>query len=255
VYRALIIDDEDIIRQGLKKIIPWKSLDCEIIGEARNGTEGLELIRKLKPDIVITDIRMPGADGLEMISRMKGESKNSKIIILTGHRDFDYAQKAIKFGVFRYLLKPSDKNEIIKNLQEAILEIEKDKRYYIKEQIENTSEDRINVQNSNKSSYIAKNAIEYISKHYNDVDISLTKVAGEVFVSTWHLSRVLKQETEKNFNDILNEIRIDEAKKILKSDTLKIYEVAEICGFSDTTYFNKLFKKMCGCTPLEYKNR
>ncbi len=252
MYRALIIDDEDIIRQGLKKIIPWNSLNCEIIGEAKNGTEGLELIRKLKPDIVITDIRMPGSDGLEMISRIKGESKNSKIIILTGYRDFDYAQRAIRFGVFRYLLKPSDKNEIIKSLQDAISEIDNDKRYFLKEE---NNHERINVQNSNKSSYIAKKAIEYIFKHYSDVDISLTKVAKEVFVSTWHLSRVLKQETEKNFNDILNEIRIDEAKKILKNDILKIYEVAEVCGFSDTTYFNKLFKKMCGCTPLEYKNR
>jgi len=90
MYKVLIVDDEPIIRKGLRNIINWKNFGCEVVAEAGDGLDGLELIRKHKPDIIITDIKMPETDGLSMIKQMKEDVPDSKIIILTGHRDFDY---------------------------------------------------------------------------------------------------------------------------------------------------------------------
>ncbi len=123
MYKVLIIDDESIIRKGIKNIINWKQLDCEVCADASDGIEGIELIKKYLPEIIITDIRMPGLDGLSMIKQVKGIVPYSKIIILTGYRDFDYVQEAIKCGAFDFLLKPSKIEELTAVLTRAVNEI------------------------------------------------------------------------------------------------------------------------------------
>lgn len=125
MIKVVIIDDEEIIREGLRKIIDWNSMNCEIIGEAEDGEDGIELINSLQPDIIITDIRMSSKSGLEMISEIKSIKEDCRIIILTGFRDFEYAQEAIKLGAFRYLLKPSKVDEITQAVKDAIKEIKK----------------------------------------------------------------------------------------------------------------------------------
>lgn len=123
MIKVLIIDDEAIIRKGIKNIINWKQLDCEVCADASDGIEGMELIKKYLPEIIITDIRMPGLDGLSMIKKVKGIVPNSKIIILTGYRDFDYVQEAIKCGAFDFMLKPSKIEELTAVLAKAVNEI------------------------------------------------------------------------------------------------------------------------------------
>ena len=123
MYKVLIIDDESIIRKGIKNIINWKQLDCEVCADASDGIEGIDLIKKYLPEIIITDIRMPGLDGLNMIKQVRGIVPYSKIIILTGYRDFDYVQEAIKCGAFDFLLKPSKIEELTAVLSRAVNEI------------------------------------------------------------------------------------------------------------------------------------
>jgi two-component system response regulator YesN len=125
MYKVLIIDDEEIIREGLKTVIDWDSLQCSVIGEAVDGDEGLAMFSSLKPHIVITDIRMPGLNGLEMISKLKEHKHECKIIILSGFRDFEYAKQAVNLGAFRFLLKPTNTKEIISSIEEAIIELKK----------------------------------------------------------------------------------------------------------------------------------
>ncbi len=123
MFKVMIIDDEPIIRKGLRNIIDWKQYDCEICAEAADGVEGAELIKSLCPDIVFTDIKMPEVDGLSMIKEIKDNVADSKIIILTGYRDFDYAQEAIKLGAFDFILKPSKIEELINVVKRAIKEL------------------------------------------------------------------------------------------------------------------------------------
>jgi two-component system response regulator YesN len=123
MFKVIIIDDEPIIRKGIKNIINWKQFDCVICAEASDGEEGKMVIHKHLPDIIITDIHMPDTDGLKMIRDIKNIVPNCKIIILTGYRDFDYVQEAIKLGVFDFVLKPSKIEELTAVVSKAILEL------------------------------------------------------------------------------------------------------------------------------------
>lgn len=123
MFKVLIIDDEPIIRKGLKNIINWKNFGCEVCGEAADGLDGSGLIKKLLPDIIITDIKMPEVDGLTMLREIKSTVPDSKIIILTGHRDFDYVHEALKIGAFDFLLKPSKIEELTAVISRAVKEL------------------------------------------------------------------------------------------------------------------------------------
>ena len=104
--RVLIAEDEELIRQGLKREIPWASLGMEVLGLAANGQEALQLCRELRPDILLTDIRMPLLDGLELIRRVRELPGEVVFVIISGYDDFQYAQRAISLGVSDYFLKP-----------------------------------------------------------------------------------------------------------------------------------------------------
>ena len=115
MYRVILVDDERLILRGLSTVVPWAELGCEVAGTAHDGAAGLELIRKIRPDIVLTDIRMPNMDGLTMLAAIRSEFPEIQMSVLTAYRDFEYARKAITLGVCRYLLKPSDLEELKKH--------------------------------------------------------------------------------------------------------------------------------------------
>lgn len=129
MYKVLVVDDEPNIRKGLIHIMDWKHFDCEVVGEAIDGLDGLEKIREFKPDIVIADISMPEMDGLEMIDSAKALVPNAKFIILTGYRDFSYLQEALRIGAFDYILKPSKIDKIGDVLKKAVMELKYQNEY------------------------------------------------------------------------------------------------------------------------------
>ena len=116
MLKVIIADDEDKICQLIYKLIDWDSLDMKVEAIAHNGIEALELAKLHNPDIIITDIRMPGYDGLEFISRTREINPDIQFVIISGYQQFEYAQKAIKYGVIDYLLKPIKKNELFATL-------------------------------------------------------------------------------------------------------------------------------------------
>jgi two-component system, response regulator YesN len=123
MIKVLIIDDEPFIREGLRKTINWKTLHCTVVGEAENGVEAIEKIDILMPDIVITDIMMPGHNGLELTQYLKDNHPQIKIIFLTGYNDFSFAQQAIRLGAFDFVLKPTNTDELEKVIARARDEI------------------------------------------------------------------------------------------------------------------------------------
>lgn len=269
MVKVMIIDDEEIIREGLKTTVDWEELGCEIAGEAEDGDSGYKAALTIKPDLIFTDIRMPGMDGLQMIARLREMKSTCKVIILTGFRDFEYAQEAIRQGAFRFLLKPVRTDELRLAISEAVKEIRsarsKDeilnnlekrvKEYYGIEQAEpgNAAEKEKNPESAGSPTYLVGKALAYIKENYAS-DLNLKTVADEVYVSTWYLSKLLKKETGDNFINILNRIRVENAKKLLQDPKYKIYEIANAVGFTDVPYFTKTFKRVTGQTPMEYKN-
>lgn len=272
MYKVAIIDDEPIIVEGLSKSVNWERASCKVVGTAFSGEEGLTLINKEKPDIVFTDIQMPCMDGLTMIAAIKSEFPNTQIAILTGYRDFDYAQRAISLGVTRFLLKPSKMDEIIEALdvmtnkldllgstqnvgnEGAEKENAEAEEYKQDSRIENTeqlAEDA--VVDSAASSFIVKNAVAYIEEHYKE-KLKLSDVADQVYVSQWHLSKLLNRYLGQNFSEILNGIRINKAKELLKDPSLRIGDIADEVGFLDMAHFSRVFKKLVGISANEYRN-
>ena len=277
MYKVAIVDDEPVIVRGLTKMIPWESYNCRVVGTAGDGQEGMKLIREQKPDILISDICMPGIDGLTMIAGMKSEFGHMQITILTGFRDFDYAQQAIRLGVTRFLLKPSKMDELEEAVRVMIKNLEKQgitgKEDGTDESVgENTSKAEGNREgeegkekaepsegkegeetDSPASCFIVKNALAYIEENYRE-KLKLSDVADQIYVSQWHLSKLLNKHTGQNFSEILNTIRIEKAKELLKDPSLRIGDIAEEVGFLDVAHFSRVFKKQAGISANEYRN-
>lgn len=125
MYKMLIIDDEYLVRTGIRETIDWSAYDVQIVGEATNGKLGLAMAKELMPDIIITDVKMPVMDGIQFAKELKEAEFSGVVIILSGYSDFDYARNALESGVYSYLLKPADNDELIRKVVEAKETLEK----------------------------------------------------------------------------------------------------------------------------------
>lgn len=276
MYKVIIVDDEPVIVDGLKMGIKWANWECEIVGTASNGLEGLKLVRELQPDIIFSDISMTNMDGLAMVAAIKSEFPAVEVCLLTGFRNFEYAQTAIKLGVTRFLLKPSKIDEIeeaidamINNLKsrgdmgenivEDIWNVNDEEEKYLyntfikdRPEVDENTEGRIKFTEANN--FILKNSLKYMYEN-SVMKLSLLDVAEQSFISSWHLSKLLNQYTGKGFFEIINIIRLDKAKEILINTTLKVQDVSEMVGFQDVTHFSRIFKNYVGVSPKEYRSR
>ena len=249
MYKVVIIDDEPIIVEGLSKAVPWEKWDCYVAATAESGQSGVEIIQKENPDILFSDIRMPGMDGLAMIAALKSEHPHMQIAILTGFRDFEYAREAIRLGVTRFLLKPSKMEE----LEEAV-SVMVQNLSHMKERTEDGKAVQEEPEETAAGSFIAQNAVKYIEENYME-KLKLSDVADHVYVSQWHLSKILNQHVEKSFYDILNQTRIEKAKELLWEPSLRIGDIAEKVGFLDMAHFSRVFKKFTGLSANEFRNQ
>lgn len=262
MYKVVIVDDEPIIVEGLTRSIPWEKWDCKVVATGYSGMDGIELVEKEKPDIFFSDIRMPRLDGLTMIAAVKSKHPQIEITILTGFSDFEYAREAIRIGVTRFLVKPSKMDELeeavaamVKNLQEK--GIKGDDSSKTQEEITSTENaDESNeggAEESAASSFIVNNALKYMEENYRE-KLKLQEVAEQVYVSQWHLSKLLNRYKGQSFSDILNNIRIEKAKELLKDPSLRIGDIADMVGFLDMAHFSRVFKKQTGISANEFRN-
>ena len=239
----------------------WEKFKCEVVGDASNGYEGIEVITKLHPDIVITDIRMPGLDGVKMIETLSGRV-DTEYIIISGYSDFEYARQALKLGVKDYLMKPIDDNELDEAIKKACNTVQ------IKKQISNMKSRMDDVTDSKimlfKEYFMdskpttlwnyVEHTIKYISDNYQK-NITIKEIADKLFVSESHLSRLFKSEAGYTFIDYLTYYRIKKAAGYLRDPNIKIYKIAEMIGYKDQRYFSVIFKKLVGFTPKEFRKQ
>jgi two-component system response regulator YesN len=128
VYKLFIVEDEWLVLQGLKLTIPWEEMHCTVIGEARDGQAGLEGIMANPPDILLTDIRMPAMDGIQLAEKVAELLPQVKIVFLTGFDDFIYAQKAVKLGAADFVLKPTNPDELIQVIGRITSKLDEERR-------------------------------------------------------------------------------------------------------------------------------
>ena len=258
MYRIVIADDERMIREGLAAL-PWQDHNIEVAGLAKNGIEAQELIDSTDFDILLTDIRMPGAGGLELAEYIRKGNPKAKTILLSGYDEFEYARTAIDLGVFGYILKPADPEEIFKMAEKAIKKIEEERERTVSvEELQekiNGYEEVIGaktvVEDKEKQKDI-KDILTYIYQNY-DQNLTLAVLAEEFHFSSIYLSSYIKRYTGHTFLEILTSVRMYHAAKLLKETGLKNREIGMRIGIQDERYFGQVFKKTYGVTPYEYR--
>ncbi len=260
MIRIVVVEDESLVRKGLVMTTPWENIECQVVGEAENGVDGLELIKKVKPDLVITDIKMPVMGGIEMIRALK-EEMDLEFLVISGYSEFEYAKQAVKLGVRDYLLKPIDDLELQQVISGIVAQIKEKKRIQkINDNFSEFDHSKIRLfqeylfenETSSKEYYI-REAITYLKSHYQK-DINIKEVACYLHISESYLSRLFKNELNHTFGDYLTNFRIKKAIELLKDKTVKIYEVSCLVGYDDSRYFSVLFKKYVGLTPTEFRD-
>lgn len=242
MYKVIVVEDESMVRKGIILTIDWKRLGCQIVGEAANGEDGAALVEQLEPDLVITDVKMPRMDGVEMIRRLRKKGCKAKFIILTAYGDFKYAQSALRLGVSDYLLKPLRDGDL-EQAASHILE---------KEREETPASVSWDLSGSWNNRYVT-GAVGYVEEHYRE-DITISTVSAYLEISEGYLSRVFKRETGYTFTSFLSHYRMQKAMELLKDCRVRVYEVAEQVGYADTAYFSTQFKKLTGISPSEYQD-
>ena len=244
MFNVVLVDDEQLIVQGLSRAFPWAQYGCQVVGTAADGREGLQLIRQTHPDILFTDIRMPNMDGLSMIAALKSEFPFLQIAVLTAFRDFDYAQHAIRLGVCRYLLKPSRMDELHEAVQTMATRLQTAPAYQQTPEVADEDE---------SGSFVAHSAIKFMQLHCTE-HLTLNEVAEHVYVSQWHLSKLINRYARQSFFDLLNGYRITRSQELLSNPSYKISEIAFTVGYADVAHFSRIFKKVTGKTPMEYRS-
>ena len=274
----LIVDSEKSGRDLLANSVEWEKNQIKVIGGAQNGKEALAMITSLKPDIVITDIKMPVMDGVSLIGQAKTLSPDTDFVVLTGCAEFETAQKVMRYGVKHYLLKPCDYVDMLETLNE--IKSERLHRQRLHTLIRTISANLESMPGSarelfpsdfftwsNQEQYdyietrhgtIAQIMVRYVQTHYADADLSLKQLAHEViFMNDGYLGKLFKKEVGEKFTQYVLKVRMENAKYLIEnSDGERLYEVATQVGLGENPqYFSQVFKKYTGYTPSDYKRK
>lgn len=243
MWKVIAADDEAYIREALKKLINWEKMDCNLTNVLDNGQELINKIEEQEPDIVITDIQMPEVNGMDVCKYLYETYPETQVIILTAYADFSYAKTAIKYSICDYVLKVSIMDELpdaiekaIGNLNQLKIEIEKNEKYPL---------DQFS---------LIQQIDQYIEINYKK-KLSLDDIADALHINSSYLSRVYKLKKGKNLFDAILNLRIEAAKDYLINTDKRTYEISELVGVEDSSYFSKMFKKITGMSPKEYRKQ
>ena len=235
---VVIIDDNKPLADRIAKTVPWKDFGCEVVATEYNGQQGKKAILAYSPELIISDIRMPGLSGLEMVELIRDHLPFSKVIFMSAYDDFNYAYKAIKLDAHDYLIKPFMQSELIESIKKAVDELNK-----------NSVPEAPAVMPETKT--VAAKAIEYMEKHIGD-RISIADLAALFDLSAGHLGRLIQQETGEHFIDLYTTMRINKAKELLRCSDFRVAEIGSMVGYGNYLSFYKAFTRVEGIPPTDY---
>lgn len=257
MLRVVVVEDEYYVRKGIIKTFDWKKLDCEIVGEASNGREGAAVIEERKPDLVIADIEMPVVDGIEMVRLLKEKQCRPAFIFLTAHQKFAYVHSALKLEAVDYLLKPFTNESLKESISKAKLRLLRtmgnvSAATSIPQRGKLTETEMLEAELLLAKNLYIKKAVIFVREHYSN-EIGAVDAADYLNISEAYFCRLFKKETGYTFGQYLTNYRVYVAAGLLANFPMKISEVAEQSGFSDSSYFSLIFKKTVGMPPREYQ--
>ncbi len=252
MYRVLVADDEPIERQVVyKKLMNFFPGQVEIF-LAENGIEAVSIFKEKNCQVAMLDIAMPGMSGLDAAEEIRKMSPDCGIIFLTAFDEFSYAKKAIRIRALDYLLKPGSDDDIINAMERAFYLCDKNTK---QAPTHNEVKDMSSAQETSEqsSNTFVKDISDYINNHYKE-DLSLQDVASVLGYSDVYFCKIFKQNFGRNFITYLNNYRIDRAKELLADPEINIKDISTEAGYRDANYFTRVFKRIVGSTPSEYRS-
>lgn len=278
MFRLLIADDEMIERAVLYKTLSRNLKDQCQIYQAENGREALRIYEENQIQIAILDIEMPGINGIEAARKIREKDRDCCIIFLTAYDEFAYAKQAIMVRALDYLLKPYDEQELMLVVEEAMHITEECQKEAIARaqwqaaRLESEAAHSQEAGNSREKggkggqaegddaeepgnvrlSKVTELILQYIHQNYM-YDISMQDAAREMNYSEAYFCKLFKQCFQKNFTSYLTEYRVQEAKKLLEQPTVNVKDIGKAVGYADSNYFAKVFKRITGQSPTEYR--
>ncbi|MBQ7584398.1 MAG: response regulator [Lachnospiraceae bacterium] len=240
-YNVLIADDEYMIRQSLARRIAETDESFRVVSECGEGRSALDAIEEGDIQVVFTDIRMPEMDGLELARAIHERHPEMLTVILTGFADFEYAQEAIRQGVFDYLLKPVSDDKLEAVLEKLVIKLQTVYELPGDEGLSGHSADEV-----------VQRVERYIREHFRE-EIDFGKLAEEYGFSSAYLSRIFTKSREESPVRYLTRLRMKEAKRLLAMTDEPIARVGELSGYPDQFYFSRTFRKEVGENPTKYR--
>ncbi|KQY94492.1 AraC family transcriptional regulator [Paenibacillus sp. Root52] len=279
MWKVLLVEDEVFVRESVREIISWEELGYTVIGESGNGTEALAMIIQDTPDLVLTDIVMPGMDGLELLKQTRQAGLKTKFVMLTCMGEFEYVRRAMEYGASNYILKLSMSVDSLRDtLRKVSAELGTSAEERMEEGHQEVSSPTPLITSTSASLTISPDSlsetdlpfipvrepvvkhpeiskiIEYIGQHY-DQDITVKSMSRYVMMGENYVSALFKKKTGHTLIHYLHGVRMEKAAEYLRETNLPVQEIGYRVGFGSDNYFIKIFKRWTGCTPSQYRHR
>ncbi|MGG1552800.1 response regulator transcription factor [Paenibacillus ferrarius] len=242
MYNVLLVEDERWVRTAVRRTIERTSLPFQVVQECQNGLEALDWLHHQRADLVLADIRMPVMDGLTFLSQLRERDTTTSIVLVSGHDDFKYVQQGLRLGVFDYMLKPVETEEM---------------QACLRKWMDSVGSQRLEAKPEAKDA-AALTPVERVVQLIHERlpgEITLTDAAAAVHLNPSYFSQLFKQRMNQTFVDYVLHARMGEAERLLKLTSLRISEIADRLGYTDVAYFSNTFKRIKQYTPSEYRKR
>ena len=250
--KLLVAEDELIERKVLCKTLQKYLGDLITLYEAKNGREAMELFVREAPQVAVLDIEMPGATGLDVARKIRETDKNCAILFLTGFDKFAYARQAISVRAMDYLLKPYNEQELVFAVEEAIRQVTAQAPVRRMPEPAPAEPVRREEDEDVRTAIIRAEISSFIDAHYRE-DISMQDAAAALRYSDAYFCKLFKQCFKVNFSAYLNEYRVNKARQLMLDPRLNMKDIGAAVGYSDANYFTRVFKRLTGQTPSEYR--
>ncbi len=258
LQRILIAEDEEIARLALRRICERSGCPVEVVSEVGTGRQVIEAVELVRPDIVLLDVVMPGMDGLAAARAVRQRYPATRIVIVSAHENFEYAQQALRLGATDYLLKPVRPEQLVHLLQILCADHEDGKAQVDVETTSRQDKQEPGAHNSkeparkNPHAHVLKRACDYIAAHYMQT-ITLEQVAEQVALAPTYFSRIFKQQMGCTFVEYLTQVRLEEARRLLRTTGMSVTEISYAVGYQSPNYLSELFRAVEGVTASAYR--
>ncbi|MBQ7801984.1 MAG: response regulator [Oscillospiraceae bacterium] len=255
MYKILVAEDEMIERKVLCRTLKQQLGDQCAIFEAKNGREALEILERDGAQIAVLDIQMPGCSGLEVARRIREQGMPCVILFLSAFDNFSYAKQAIAVRAMDYILKPYDEKELLYAVEAAMHTYDMAVEHGLFGEYSYHPEEpapRAEEKEDLRLSSVREKIQTFIAENYAR-ELSMQDAAQAMNYSDAYFCKLFKECFRVNFSAYLNEYRIEKAKTLLAESGMGIKDVSVACGYSDSNYFARVFKRITGTTPSEFR--